>query len=203
MRLNRVVLPAPLGPIRPVMRSSDRAKDTRSTARTPPNSLLSPLTRSIVEPSSAPPATLGKAGRREQVPSNLIARPPGLRFHRGTWLFRGPMAEDEFTLYDLRVDVVAGERPMVCNHKVGDHFLLSGENLSFPPGQSFPLYSLAAILPLLPAKQRETHPNDWMTTDAEIACPDPHCGARFRITRVGKRTFRHSETTRVPLPSRP
>ncbi len=113
------------------------------------------------------------------------------------------MAEDEFTLYDLRVDVVAGERPMVCNHKVGDYFLLSGESLSFPPGLSFPLYSLAAILPLLPAKQRETHPNDWMTTDAEIACPDPHCGARFRITRVGKRTFRHSETTRVPLISRP
>ncbi|HLJ20670.1 MAG TPA: TIGR04076 family protein [Stellaceae bacterium] len=111
------------------------------------------------------------------------------------------MPEDEFTLYDLRVDVVAGERPMVCNHRVGDYFLLSGESLSFPPGQSFPLYSLAAILPLLPAKQRETHPNDWMTTDAEIACPDPHCGARFRITRVGKRTFRHSETTRVPLPS--
>jgi uncharacterized repeat protein (TIGR04076 family) len=113
------------------------------------------------------------------------------------------MAADEFTLYDLRVDVVAGERAMVCNHKLGDYFLLSGENLSFPPGQSFPLYSLAAILPLLPAKQRETHPNDWMTTDAEIACPDPHCGARFRITRSGKRTFRHSETTRVPLPSRP
>ncbi len=118
-------------------------------------------------------------------------------------MLRGPVAEDEFTLYDLRVDVVAGERPMVCNHKVGDYFLLSGESLSFPSGQSFPLYSLAAILPLLPAKQRETHPNDWMTTDAEIACPDPHCGARFRITRVSKRTFRHSETTRVPLPSRP
>jgi uncharacterized repeat protein (TIGR04076 family) len=118
-------------------------------------------------------------------------------------MLRGPMAEDEFTLYDLRVDVVAGERPMVCNHKLGDYFLLSGESLSFPPGQSFPLYSLAAILPLLPAKQRETHPNDWMTTDAEIACPDPHCGARFRITRLGKRAFRHSETTRVPLASRP
>src|SRR5579863_7163768 len=88
--------------------------------------------------------------------------------------FIDPMAEDEFTLYDLRVDVVAGERPMVCNHKAGDYFLLSGESLSFPPGQSFPLYALAAILPLLPAKQRETHPNDWMTTDAEIACPDPH-----------------------------
>jgi uncharacterized repeat protein (TIGR04076 family) len=111
------------------------------------------------------------------------------------------MAEDDtFTLYDLKVEVVAGEAPMVCNHKAGDYFLLSGENLWFPPGQTFPLYPLAALLPLLPAKQRPTHANDWMTTDAEVACPDPHCGGRFRITRTGRRTFRHGETTAVPLP---
>ena len=79
------------------------------------------------------------------------------------------MADDEFALYDLRVEVIAGDRPMVCSHKAGDYFTLSGEDLAFPPGQSFPLYPLAAILPLLPAKQRDTHPNDWMTTDAEIA----------------------------------
>lgn len=108
-------------------------------------------------------------------------------------------ANDAFVLYDLKVETVQGDKPMVCNHKVGDHFFLSGENLSLPPGQTFPLYPLAAILPLLPAKQRETHRNDWMTTDAEIACPDPHCGGRFRITRIGKRTFRHSEVTVVPL----
>ena len=112
------------------------------------------------------------------------------------------MPHDEFTLYDLRVEVIAGDRPMVCNHHAGDYFTLSGENLSFPPGQSFPLYPLAAILPLLPAKQRETDANDWMTTDSEIACPDPHCGGRFRITRTGWRTFRHGEATRVPLPPR-
>lgn len=108
--------------------------------------------------------------------------------------------DDSFELYDLRVEVVAGERPMVCAHKAGDHFTVSGESLSLPPGQSFPIYPLAAILPLLPAKQRDTHRNDWMTTDAEIACPDPHCGARFRITRIGRRRFRHAEMTRVPLP---
>ena len=113
------------------------------------------------------------------------------------------MANDEFTLYDLRIEVSAGDQPMVCNHRVGDSFTLSGENLAFPPGQTFPLYPLAAILPLLPAKQRETDPNDWMTTDAEIACPDPHCGARFRITRTGKRTFRHGEVTRVGLERKP
>jgi len=107
---------------------------------------------------------------------------------------------DEFTLWDLRVEVVAGEAEMVCNHRVGDYFELSGEDLTLPTGQSFPIYPLAALLPLLPAKQRGTEPNDWMTTDTEVACPDPNCGGRFRITRTGRRTFRHGDVTRVPLP---
>lgn len=106
---------------------------------------------------------------------------------------------DEFTLYDLRIEVVMGDRPMVCTHEVGDYFDLSGENLSIPPGQTFTIYALAALLPLLPAKQRETDAHDWMTTDMEVACPDPLCGARFRITRTGTTTFRHSEVTGVPL----
>lgn len=106
---------------------------------------------------------------------------------------------DEFTLWDLRVEVVAGDKEMVCNHKEGDYFELSGENLSLPPGQTFPIYPLAALLPLLPAKQRDTAANDWMTTDIEIACPDPHCGGRFRIVRMGRKTFRHGDVTRVPL----
>jgi uncharacterized repeat protein (TIGR04076 family) len=108
--------------------------------------------------------------------------------------------DDEFTLWDLRVEVVAGDRPMVCNHKEGDFFEVSGENLTLPPGQSFPIYPLAALLPLLPAKQRDTDAADWMTTDAEIACPDPHCGGLFRITRTRRRTFRHGDVTRVPMP---
>jgi uncharacterized repeat protein (TIGR04076 family) len=108
-------------------------------------------------------------------------------------------ANDSFELYDLRVEVVAGDKEMVCNHQVGDFFELSGENLSLPPGQTFPIYPLAALFPLLPAKQRPTDSRDWMTTDTEVACPDPNCGARFRIIRTGRRTFRHSEVTRVPL----
>jgi len=107
-----------------------------------------------------------------------------------------------FRLFDLRVIVEqAPGVKMVCNHKLGDSFELRGENLSLPPGQTFPLYSLAALLPLLPAKQRETHPNDWMTTDAVVACPDPLCGGRFRIHRIGTSTFDHSVVTAVPLPT--
>jgi uncharacterized repeat protein (TIGR04076 family) len=107
---------------------------------------------------------------------------------------------DEFELWDLKVEVTGEPDNMVCSHTPGDYFEVSGENLSFPGGQAFSMYALAAILPLLPAKQRMTDANDWMTTDAEIACPDPNCGARFLITRTGKSTFRHSETTVVPLP---
>src|SRR5437870_5447185 len=96
-------------------------------------------------------------------------------------------SDDAFTLYDLRVEVIATEKPMVVSHRAGDFFELSCENLRFPPGQTFPLYPLAALLPILPAKQRATAEADWITTDTEIACPDPHCGSRFRITRTGTR----------------
>jgi uncharacterized repeat protein (TIGR04076 family) len=108
--------------------------------------------------------------------------------------------EDEFELWDLRVEVTGEATAMVCSHTPGDYFEVKGENLVFTGTPSFSLYALAALLPLLPAKQRMTHEHDWMTTDADIACPDPHCAARFRITRTGKSTFRHSETTVVPLP---
>ena len=108
-----------------------------------------------------------------------------------------------FSLFDLRVEVEQADgMPMICNHRVGDSFELRGENLSLPAGQTFPLYSLAALLPLLPVKQRETHPHDWITTDSLIACPDPNCGGRFRILRMGKTVFNHADVTAVPLPKR-
>jgi uncharacterized repeat protein (TIGR04076 family) len=107
--------------------------------------------------------------------------------------------DDSFELYDLRVEVIATARPMICGHRAGDSLEVRGEALTLPAGQSFSMYALAALLPLLPAKQRRTDAHDWMTTDADIACPDPNCGARFRITRIGTRTFRHSEVTAVPL----
>ena len=110
------------------------------------------------------------------------------------------MSDDFFELFDLRVDVVIPEGARVlCGAKPGDHFELRGEMLHLPPGQGFSIYSLAAVLPLLAAKQRPTHPNDWMTTDAEIACPDPNCPTRLRISRLGLRRFRHADTTAVPL----
>ena len=102
------------------------------------------------------------------------------------------------TLHDLKVEVVLDGRQPVCRHIEGEFFTVEGENLVFAKGQKISMYALAAVLPLLPAKQRETDPNDWMSTDAEVACPDPHCGGRFRITRIGKRRFSNAETTGLP-----
>jgi uncharacterized repeat protein (TIGR04076 family) len=109
--------------------------------------------------------------------------------------------EDVFELFDLRVEaVVPAGAKVYCGARNGDYFELKGEMLTLPPKQGFSIYSLAAVLPLLAAKQRPTDPNDWMTSDAEIACPDPNCQSRLRITRTGRRRFRRSETTAVPRP---
>lgn len=108
--------------------------------------------------------------------------------------------DDMFELFDLRVDVVIPENGAVyCGAKPGDYFELRGEMLHLPAGQGISIYSLASVLPLLAAKQRPTHAHDWMTTDSDIACPDPNCSTRLRITRTGLRRFSHAATTAVPL----
>lgn len=107
--------------------------------------------------------------------------------------------DDRFELYDLKVEVIGDEKTFVCSHRVGDYFLVEGGNLKFPDGQPFSMYAIAALLPLLPAKQRETDPNDWMTTDETIACPDANCGAKFRIARTQKRRFSHGDVSAEPL----
>jgi uncharacterized repeat protein (TIGR04076 family) len=108
--------------------------------------------------------------------------------------------QDTFELYDLKVEVVAPAGVKLwCGAKPGDYFELRGEMLHLPEAQGFSIYSLAAVLPLLAAKQRQTSEADWMTSDAEVACPDPNCPSRLRITRLGKRRFHHADTTATPL----
>jgi len=135
------------------------------------------------------------------VDGNIVTISPVARPRNVVEKLMEKQSTDSFELYDLRVEVTAppGAR-LYCGATVGDYFELQGEMLHLPPGQGFSIYSLAAVLPLLPAKQRPTDPNDWMSTDAEIACPDPNCPSRLRITRTGKRTFRHADVTAVPLP---
>ena len=86
------------------------------------------------------------------------------------------MTDDEgFWLYDLKIEVVLDDRLPVCRHVEGEYFQVQGENLIFKSEQKVSMYALAALLPLLPTKQRMTSPYDWMSTDAEVGCPDPNC----------------------------
>lgn len=108
--------------------------------------------------------------------------------------------ERTFQLYDLRVEIVRVKEGLedICNHHVGDYFEVSGENISIPAGKSFSMYAMAAVLPLLPAKQRMTNEDDWMSTDDLVMCPDPNCQAVMRITRTGLREFNRADVTALP-----
>lgn len=108
---------------------------------------------------------------------------------------------DTFELYDLKVIIEAIRGVCTCDHKIGDSFELKGGKLHLPDGQSFCLYALQSAIPLLPAKQRAAHPNDWMSTDAHVTCPDPLCGVILLIERTATRTLHHGDVSAVPLGS--
>lgn len=64
-------------------------------------------------------------------------------------------AQDEFELYDLRVEVICppGER-ILCGAREGDYFTLEGEMMYLPPGQGISIYSLGKISPALKKRER-------------------------------------------------
>lgn len=107
-------------------------------------------------------------------------------------------ADGEFTLHDLSITVEHVGARCTCAKIVGDRVMLKGGKLSMPAGQDFCLYALQAVIPLLPAKQRSSHPADWMETDTVCTCPDPACGLLMRITREGLRTLRHDDVSAQP-----
>jgi uncharacterized repeat protein (TIGR04076 family) len=109
--------------------------------------------------------------------------------------------DDAFTLSDLRVTIEAINGRCTCDHVVGDHFEMHGGQLVMPQGR-FCAYAVQAALPVLPAKQRPLHPNDWMNTDTRITCPDPNCGLIMRIARTQSRVLRNSDTSgEAPTPA--
>ena len=109
------------------------------------------------------------------------------------------MPAHRFALYDLAVTVERIDGHCTCAMAVGDRVELSGGRLSLPAGQGFCLYALQATLPLLPAKQRQNDPADWLETDALVTCPDPACGLLMRISRTGRRSFDHDDVSATPL----
>lgn len=101
-----------------------------------------------------------------------------------------------FELFDLRVTVHEINGRSVCGMQVGDFFELSeSSKLRIPKGKHFCIYALSAVLPLLPAKQRQLNENDWLEKDIYVACPDPEEQLIMRIERVSRRVMNSDELT--------
>ena len=99
----------------------------------------------------------------------------------------------KYQLYDLEIVTVGDPSTFNCSHKVGDTLLVQGENLSFKAGtKQFSHYALATLMPYIAAKQRATDESDFMFFEADIACPDPQCGARFRFRRTRRHTYEYT-----------
>ena len=108
----------------------------------------------------------------------------------------GVSSEDRTTVFDLRVVVEAIEGRSVCGLKVGDYFEVRNSNeLRLPADRHFCIYALQAAMPLLPAKQRELPPSDWLEQDVHVCCPDPDERVIMRIERTGMVTLATSDLT--------
>jgi uncharacterized repeat protein (TIGR04076 family) len=96
-------------------------------------------------------------------------------------------AEMHTELYDLRVSVDRVEGRSVCGMAPGDYFeLVNSSQLRIPEGKHFCVYALQAVLPLLPAKQRDLPAGDWLERDNLVCCPDPEERLIMRIERTGR-----------------
>jgi uncharacterized repeat protein (TIGR04076 family) len=102
----------------------------------------------------------------------------------------------EMRLYDLRVTVERIEGRSVCGLRPGDYFeLVESSKVRIPEGRHFCLYALQAVLPLLPAKQRQLPESDWLEQDSLVCCPDPDERVIMRIDRIGTRSLRTDALT--------
>lgn len=101
-----------------------------------------------------------------------------------------------FSLFDIRVTVERIEGRSVCGLEVGDYFeVTESSRLRIPPHQHFCIYALSAVLPLIPAKQRQLAANDWLEQETLVACPDADERVIMRIERIGERTLRTEDVT--------
>jgi len=101
----------------------------------------------------------------------------------------------EFELYELDVIVEQITGTCTCAMTVGDYVRIRGGRFSLPEVDGFCLFALGSVLALLPAKQRQSDPADWMETDTRATCPDPACGLIMRIDRREPKRFRHGDVS--------
>lgn len=101
-----------------------------------------------------------------------------------------------FSLFDIRVTVDRIEGRSVCGLEVGDYFeVTESSRLRIPPDRHFCIYALSAVLPLIPAKQRQLAANDWLEQETLVACPDAEERVIMRIERIRERTLRTEDLT--------
>ena len=102
----------------------------------------------------------------------------------------------EMRLFDIRVTVERIEGRSVCGLAVGDSFeVTESSRVRIPEGKHFCLYALAAVLPLIPAKQRRLPADDWLEQDSLVCCPDPDERVVLRIERLEERALVTEELT--------
>ncbi len=107
------------------------------------------------------------------------------------------MSERSFSsLYDLRVTVDRVEGRPTCGLAPGDYFeLTESSRLRIPEGKHFCVFALAAVIPLLVAKERKLPSGDWLEQETFVACPDPEERLVMRIERVRRRRIPTAELT--------
>ena len=99
-------------------------------------------------------------------------------------------------LWDIRVTVESIEGRSVCDLAVGDYFELThSSHLTIPLGRHFCIYALAAVLPLLAAKQRALADDDWVGREPLVCCPDPDERLVMRIDRLRRVALDPAELT--------
>ncbi len=108
-----------------------------------------------------------------------------------------PGARRELTsLYDLRVTVESIEGRSTCGLEPGDYFeLTDSSRLRVPAGKHFCVFALAAVIPLLIAKQRRLPAGDWLEQETLVACPDPEERLTMRIERIRRRRIPTGDLT--------
>ena len=112
---------------------------------------------------------------------------------------KNKLRNDQFELYDLEIVVEQINGNCTCKMAVNDSFYLKGGKISLPDKSDFCLYALQSTIPLLPAKQRQNNPADWMETDARVVCPDPACQLIMRIDREAMRVLNHDDVSPVKM----
>ncbi len=83
---------------------------------------------------------------------------------------------------DLRIAVQKVLGTCTSGMAPGYELLVRGSSMYL--SQPFCLYALQAVLPLLPAMQRNLTPDDWMAKENVIVCPDPAGNVLLRIDRL-------------------